>query len=74
LANVKNSEKSEFFAAVDEGSKKAIWCAVATIDYDLTQCGSTEPEDPNFLPVKVMPSRVELSEMFGSVNKRVWRS
>lgn len=44
-----------------------------TIDYDLTQFGSTGPEDPNFLPVRVTPTRVELSEMFGSLNKRVWR-
>jgi len=43
------------------------------IDYDLTQFGSTGPDDPNFLPVKITPTRVELSEMFGSMNKRVWR-
>ena len=44
------------------------------IDYDLTQFGSTGPDDPNFLPVKITPTRVELSEMFGSMNKRVWRA
>jgi general stress protein 26 len=143
------SEKEAFFKEVDEASKKAIWCAVATlnadeprvrmvhpswdgevlwfatgpdtpkakqlrenpnvdiqyqvappdfihilvrgtaelvadpstkqhawdtIDYDLTQFGSTGPDDPNFLPVKIVPTRVELSEMFGSINKRVWRA
>ncbi len=44
------------------------------IDYDLRQFGSTGPDDPNFLPVRITPSRVELSEMFGSVNKKVWRA
>ena len=141
-------EEEEFFSQVDEACKKAIWCAIATvdgneprvrivhptwegkylwfatgpespkvhqlrdnphvdiqyqvappnfihvlvrgaaevvtdqqaknqawdiIDYDLTQFGSTGPDDPNFQPVRINPSRVELSEMFGSVNKRVWR-
>ncbi len=149
MHKVSDAEKTEFFAAVDAASKKAIWCAVATvcgdeprvrivhptwdgevlwfatgpdspkaqqlkanpnvdiqyqvgppefvhvmvrgtgelitdlpsrrhawevIDYDLTQFGSTGPEDPNFLPVRITPSRVELSEMFGSMNKRVWRA
>lgn len=44
------------------------------IDYDLTQFGSTGPDDPNFLPVRIHPTRVELSDMFGSQNKRVWRA
>ena len=144
-----DSEKEDFFKEVDEASKKAIWCAVATvngkeprvrmvhptwdgdvlwfatgpdtpkakqlrenpnvdiqyqvappdfihvmvrgsaelitdqatknhawdaIDYDLTQFGSTGPEDPNFLPIRIVPKRVELSEMFGSQNKKVWRA
>jgi len=55
----------------DEATKKHAWDA---IDYDLTQFGSTGPEDPNFLPVKITPTRVELSEMFGSMNKKVWRA
>lgn len=149
MHRVSESEKAEFFAAIDEASKKAIWCAIATvdgneprvrivhptwdgdvlwfatgpdspkanqlrknpsvdiqyqvappdfvhvmvrgtaelitdqatrnhawdaIDYDLTQFGSTGPDDPDFLPVRITPTRVELSEMFGSVNKRVWRA
>ena len=53
----------------DQATKRHAWDA---IDYDLTQFGSTGPEDPNFLPVKVVPRRVELSEMFGSMNKKVW--
>lgn len=56
---------------VDDATKKHAWDA---IDYDLAQFGSTGPEDPNFLPVRITPTRVELSEMFGSMNKRVWRA
>jgi general stress protein 26 len=149
MTKVTNDQKVEFFNAVDEACKKAIWCAVATIDgneprvrmvhptwdgdvlwfatgpespkarqmrdnsnvdiqyqvtppdfihvlvrgaaelvtdqetknhawdaidYDLTAFGSTGPDDANFLPVRIRPTRVELSEMFGSVNKRVWRA
>lgn len=153
MHNIDASEKDQFFKAVDEACKKAVWCAIATIeattdgieprvrivhptwegdtlwfatgpqspkarhlranpnidvqyqvappefvhvmvrgvaelisdqatknhawdaiDYDLTAFGSTGPEDPNFLPVKITPTRVELSEMFGSINKQVWRS
>ena len=55
----------------DQASKNHAWDA---IDYDLTQFGSTGPDDPNFLPVKITPTRVELSEMFGSMNKTVWRA
>lgn len=56
---------------IDQVAKNHAWDA---IDYDLTQFGSTGPEDPNFMPVKITPTRVELSEMFGSTNKRVWRA
>ena len=149
MTKVTDDQKAEFFNAVDEACKKAIWCAVATIDgneprvrivhptwdgdelwfatgpkspkarqmrdnanvdiqyqvtppdfihvlvrgtaelvtdqetknhawdaidYDLTAFGSTGPDDVDFLPVRILPTRVELSEMFGSVNKRVWRA
>ncbi|MFT4676421.1 MAG: general stress protein 26 [Patiriisocius sp.] len=55
----------------DLETKKYAWDA---IDYDLTQFGTTGPEDANFCPVKITPTRVELSEMFGSQNKKVWRT
>ena len=146
---VATDEKDEFFSQVNEACKKAVWCAIATvdgdkprvrivhptwegdslwfatgpespkakqlrdnphvdiqyqvappdfihvmvrgtaelvtdqetknrawdvIDYDLTQFGSTGPDDPNFQPVRINPSRVELSEMFGSMNRRVWQA
>ena len=54
----------------DPAIKQHAWDA---IDYDLTQFGNTGPDDPNFCPVRISPTRVELSEMFGSQNKRVWR-
>lgn len=149
MHEVSESERAAFFAAVNEASQKAVWCALATvhgdrprvrivhptwdgevlwfatgpespkarqlranpqvdiqyqvappdfvhvmvrgeaelvtdpagkqrawdaIDYDLTQFGSSGPDDPNFLPVRIRPTRIELSEMFGSTNKRVWRA
>ena len=55
----------------DAATKQRAWDA---IDYDLTEFGSSGPEDPNFLPVRITPTRVELSEMFGSTNKRIWRA
>ncbi|NKB99297.1 MAG: hypothetical protein GKR90_12500 [Pseudomonadales bacterium] len=149
MTDINPADKGAFFQAVDEACKKAVWCAIATvdgdkprvrivhptwdgdtlwfatgpdspkarhlrnnplvdvqyqvappdfvhimvrgtaelvsdatakehawnvIDYDLTQFGSTGPEDPNFLPIKIIPTRVERSEMFGSMNKQIWRA
>lgn len=148
MSRVSESEKTAFFAEVDEAAKKAIWCAVATssadgprvrmvhptfegetlwfatgsdspkaaqmkldprvdiqfqvappdfvhimlrgtvdlvtdeaekkrvwdvIDYDLSAFWSGGPSDPNYTAVRVTPQRVELSKMFGSTDKRVWR-
>jgi len=148
MAGVNASDKDGFFAAIDEASKKAVWCALATvdgaqarvrmvhptwegdvlwfatgtgtpkalqiaanpsvdiqfqvappdfvhvtvrghaeiiedaaekkrvwdvIDYDLSQFWSGGPDDPSYMLVKVHPERVELSKMFGSQDKRVWR-
>ena len=148
MAKVSEAERADFFAAVDEASKKAIWCSIATtgpegprvrmvhpswegeslwfatgatspkigqlkndprvdvqyqvaqpdfihilvrgtatiiddeaekkrvwdvIDYDLSQFWSGGPTDPNYAPVRIDPERVELSKMFGSMDKRVWR-
>ncbi len=55
----------------DAEERERAWNA---IDYDLTAFGMKGPDDPEFLPVKILPTRVELSEMFGSTNKRVWRA
>ena len=54
----------------DAENRARAWDA---IDYDLTDFGMSGPDDPQFLAVRVIPSRVELSEMFGTLNKRVWR-
>ena len=55
----------------DQATRTQAWNA---IDYDLTEFGTTNAEDPNFQPIRVTPTRVELSEMFGSINKRIWRA
>ena len=54
----------------DPAEKKRVW---DVIDYDLSQFWSGGPEDPSYTLVKVHPERVELSKMFGSVDKRIWR-
>lgn len=55
----------------DEVEKKRVW---DVIDYDLSQFWSGGPSDPGYTLVRVTPSRVELSKMFGSMDKRIWRS
>jgi len=148
MARVSAADKDAFFKDVDEASRKAIWCAVASVDgaearvrmvhptwegdtlwfatgtgspkarqmkanpsvdvqyqvappdfvhvlvrgkaeivteppekkrvwdvmdYDLSQFWSGGPDDPNYTLVRVVPERVEISKMFGAVDKRVWR-
>ena len=58
-------------SVTDPTEKKRVW---DVIDYDLSQFWSGGPTDPNYTLVKVVPSRVELSKMFGSIDKRVWRA
>ena len=55
---------------VDAAEKKRVW---DVIDYDLSAFWPGGPENPGFTLVKVVPNRVELSKMFGSQEKRVWR-
>ncbi len=55
----------------DAAEKKRVW---DVIDYDLGQFWSGGPDDPNYMLVKVTPTRVELSKMFGSTDKPVWRA
>ncbi len=50
--------------------KRRVW---DVIDYDLSQFWSGGPEDPNYTLVRLSPERVELSKMFGSQDRRVWR-
>jgi general stress protein 26 len=44
------------------------------LDYDLSQFWSGGSEDPGYAPIKITPARVELSGMFGSTDKRVYRA
>jgi general stress protein 26 len=55
----------------DAATKLHAWDA---LDYDLKDFFPEGPEDPNYIAVRIKPTRVELSEMFGSLNKKVWRS
>lgn len=55
----------------DEAEKKRVW---DVIDYDLSAFWSGGPTDPEYTLVRVVPRRVELSKMFGSQDKRVWRA
>ena len=55
----------------DEAEKKRVW---DVLDYDLGQFWPGGPTDPNYSPVRITPERVELSKMFGALEKRVWRA
>jgi general stress protein 26 len=55
----------------DQATKDRIW---DVIDYDLAQFWPGGSKDPGYCVVKVIPERVELSELFGSQNKRVWKA
>ena len=56
----------------DDTTREHVWNNV--MDYDLSQFWPAGPTDPGYIAVRVQPERVELSEMFGTVNKRVWRA
>lgn len=56
---------------MDDAIRAHAWEA---LDYDLNDFFPGGPTDPNYVAVKVTPTRVELSEMFGSVNQRIWRA
>jgi len=44
------------------------------MDYDLAQFWPNGPTSPDYCVIRVKPSRVELSTMFGTMNKRVWKA
>lgn len=54
----------------DPAEKKRVW---DVIDYDLSQFWPGGPEDPEYAPVRISPERVELSKMFGTQDRRIWR-
>ena len=55
----------------DQPTKDRIW---DVMDYDLAQFWPGGPTSPDYCVVKVQPARVELSLMFGTMNKRVWKA
>ena len=55
----------------DDATKLHAW---NTLDYELSDFFPGGPDDPGYVAVRITPTRVELSEMFGSNNKRVWRA
>ena len=55
----------------DADSRKHVW---DTMDYDLGDFWPEGPDTEDFVAIKISPTRVELSEMFGSMNKRIWRA
>ena len=63
--------RGEAELCTDDATRLHAWDA---IDYDLSQFFPGGATDPGFVAVRIKPSRVELSEMFGSTNKRVWRA
>ncbi len=54
----------------DPAEKKRVW---DVIDYDLSAFWKGGPEDPEFVPVRIDPTRVELSKMFGAQDRRIVR-
>ncbi len=54
----------------DQATKDHVW---NVMDYDLADFWPEGAGSEEFVCVKITPTRVELSEMFGTMNKRVWR-
>jgi general stress protein 26 len=53
----------------DDDTRHHVW---EVLDYELADFWPDGVDNPDYQPVKVIPSRVELSAMFGTQNKRVW--
>lgn len=56
----------------DDATREHVWHNV--MDYDLSQFFPDGPNSPGYVAIRIDPQRVELSEMFGMANKRVWRA
>ena len=54
----------------DPATKERIW---DVMDYDLAQFWPDGPSSSDYCVIRVTPTRVELSEMFGTMNKRIWK-
>ncbi len=57
-------------AITDPTEKKRVW---DVMDYDLSMFWKKGPEDPSYIPVRIEPTLVELSKMFGMAERRRWR-
>jgi general stress protein 26 len=55
----------------DPGERARVW---DVIDYDLGEFWKGGPADPTYTLIRIVPERVELSKMFGSQDRRVWRA
>jgi general stress protein 26 len=55
----------------DQATREHCWNAM---DYELADFWPDGPTSDEFVCLKITPTRVELSEMFGTTNKRVWRA
>lgn len=55
----------------DQETKSRIW---DVMDYDLAQFWPNGAASPDYCVIRVEPLRVELSYMFGTMNKRVWKA
>ena len=57
-------------SVADPAEKKRLW---DVIDYDLSAFWKGGHTDPSYTLIRIDPERVELSKMFGSQDKKVWR-
>ncbi len=55
----------------DQATKDRIW---DVMDYDLAQFWPDGASSAEYCVIRIEPARVELSEMFGTMNKRVWKA
>jgi general stress protein 26 len=55
----------------DQATKDRIW---DVMDYDLAQFWPDGASSEEYCVIRIEPARVELSEMFGTMNKRVWKA
>ena len=53
----------------DDATRAHVW---DVLDYDLAQFWPDGPTDPGYAAIKITPTRVEHSKMFGSAERRVW--
>ena len=55
----------------DDAARQHVW---DVLDYDLSQFWPEGPKAEGYAAVRITPTRVERSKMFGTVDKRVWHA